>query len=276
MVTLREDTAQGLQEEAEKLLRELGFSDSECSIYFSLLQKPSGEAIEQLLSQSNMSTDQAERAIKNLVDKGVVRIASNKLEASEPKQFIGRVQDLKRLEVTRSLESLTETSSRLLSILEPYYWETRLGIKPEEILEPLPTLEDMELRTVRVLGDATRQVLISAESFGWFSKIREEAARAIERGVKFRVLMSVKTVEATQKAHDAKAMAMEVRTHREDWYPVRGTLGDTRELVFLIWATPEKGSHRPKYFRPHYSRNEGMIRVFSDAFEKRWIEARNV
>lgn len=223
-----------------------------------------------------MSTEEAEKAIKNLVDKGVVKIASNRLEAAEPKQFIARVQDLKRLEVSRSMESLTQASSSLLSILEPHYWETRLGIRPEEVLEPLPTLEDMEIRTVRVLGNTTRQALISAESFGWFSKIREEAQRAIERGVKFRILMSVKNVEATQKAQDAKAMGMEVRTHREDWYPVRGTLGDNRELVFLIWAKPERGSHRPKYFRPHYSRNEGMIRVFSDAFEKRWAEAKNV
>ncbi len=265
-----------MRDQAEKLMKQLGFSDSESSIYFSLLEKPAGEAVEQLLAHSSISSEEAERAIKSLVDKGVVRVTSNRLEASEPKHFIARLQDLKRLEVSRTLESLNETSSRLLSVLEPYFWETRLGIRPEEILEPLPTLEDMEVRTVRVLGNAARQVLISAETFGWFNKIREEAYRATERGVKFRILMSVKNLEAAHIAQEARDMGMHVRTEREDWYPVRGTLGDNRELVFLIWATPEKGVQRPKYFRPHYSRNEGMIRVFADAFEKRWSEAKSV
>ena len=265
-----------MQEEAKRLLRELGFSENECSVYFSLLEKPSGEAVDELLAHSGVSTADAEKAVKNLIDKGVLRIISNRLEASEPKQFIARIQDSKRLELSRGMESLASASARLLSILEPHYWETKLGVKPEEVLEPLPTLEDMEIRTVRVLGNSSRRALISAESFGWFSKISEEAQKAIERGVKFRILMSVKGSEAAQRAQDARSMGMEVRTHMEDWYPVRGTLGDNRELVFLIWAKPDKANRRPKYFRPHYSRNEGMIRVFSDAFEKRWSEARNV
>ena len=259
-----------------RLLRELGFSETENSIYFSLLEKPTGEAVEELLAHSSVSTAEAEKAIKNLVDKGVLKITSNRLEVSEPKQFIARIQDLKRLELSRGIESLASTSARLLSFLEPHYWEVKLGVRPEEVLEPLPTLEDMEVRTVRLLGNSNRLALISAESFGWFSKIREESLKAIERGVKFRILMSVKTAEAAQKAQDAKSMGMEVRTHREDWYPVRGTLGDNQELVFLIWANPDRANQRPKYFRPHYSKNEGMIRVFSDAFEKRWSEARNV
>lgn len=257
-------------------MKELGFSQSECSIYFLLLERSSGEAIDTLVARAGVSSQDAERAINSLVDKGVVRVSSNRLEAAEPKLFIARMQDLKRMEVSQKLENLTDTSSRLLSLLEPQFWEVRLGIRPEDILEPLPTLEAMEVRTVRVVASSTRLVSISAESFGWFTKIREEVSLATERGVKFRILMSAKNKETTSRAEEAKTMGMNVRMHPEDWYPVRGTLGDDKELVFLIWATREKNVDKPKYFRPHYSRNLGMIRVFSDAFEKRWAEAKPI
>jgi len=72
-----------LNDEAQKLMEELGFSREGCSIYFSLLEKPSGETIEQVLAHSSFSSRDAERAVKELVEKGIVRVSSNKLEASE-------------------------------------------------------------------------------------------------------------------------------------------------------------------------------------------------
>ncbi len=263
-----------LSDQARQLLRELGFSESECSIYFYLLEKPSGEAVDNVLART--STMETETAIKNLVERGLVKIASNKLEASEPKLFIHKLQELARLELTRNLELLNSKTTRLLSVLEPQYWEARLGLKPEDLLEPLSTVEEMEVRTVRVIGNSTREVSISAESFGWFGKIQEEAYRAVERGVRFRVLMVAKDHETRQRAAEVQTLGMEVKQPREDWYPVRGTLSDDRELVFLIWIAKEKGAQRAKYFRPHYSINPGMTRVFADAFEKRWERAKPI
>ena len=265
-----------LSDQARQLLRELGFSESECSIYFYLLEKTSGEAVDNVLASSRTSTMETETAIKNLVERGLVKIASNRLEASEPKLFIHKLQELKRLELTRNLELLNSKTARLLSVLEPQYWEARLGLRPEDLLEPLSTLEEMEVRTVRVIGNSTREVSISAESFGWFGKIQEEAYRAFERGVRFRVLMTTKDHETRQRLAEVKTLGMEVRQPKEDWYPVRGTLGDDKELVFLIWTAREKDIQRAKYFRPHYSKNPGMISVFADAFERRWEKAKPI
>lgn len=262
-----------MNNEAQKLMEELGFSREGCSIYFTLLEKPSGETIEQILAHSSVSAREAERAVKELVEKGIVRVSSNKLEASEPKQFVARIQDMKRTEMSRDLDALNAKSTRLLSLLEPQYWELRLGVRPEDLLEPLPTLEEMEIRTVKVIANASRKVSISAETFGWFGKVREEIYRAIERKVKFRLLMIAKDPEAISRAREAKELGIEVRQPKEDWYPVRGTLSDDKELVFLIWATNERNGRRPKFFRPHFSKNDGMIRVFADAFDKRWSDA---
>ena len=254
-------------------MRELGFSEEECSIYLTLLSRPEGEAIDSILSHSKGPSGRAEDAVKGLVDKGLVRITSNKLEVSEPKVFLSKLQDRKRLEMGRQMEAMNATASRLLSILEPQYWEARLGVKPEDLLEPLPTLEAMEIQTVKILANASREVSISAETFGWLDKVREEVDRAIERGVRFRVLMKVKDAETAHRCEELKRMKIEVRQSQEEWYPVRGTLSDDQELVFLIWTGRESQVERPKFYRPHYSRNPGMIRVFSDAFERRWTQA---
>jgi len=265
--------------EVLQLMLELGFSKGECEIYFSLLERPEGEPIDSVLTGAKMSQGQAESALKSLVDKGLVNVSSNRVEASEPRVFLLRFQERKRQELSKGLEVLNSRSARLLSLLEPQYWEKRLGIKPEDLLEPLSSLEDMELRTVRVIGDAAREVCISAETFGWFEKVQEEMYRALERGVKFRVLMLARDKETVERVREVKKLGVDIRQSREDWYPVRGTLGDNRQLVFLIWAEQE-GKGRPsgkaRFFRPHYTKNEGMIRVFRDAFDKRWTEASKI
>src|SRR3989454_5926403 len=233
-------------------MEELGFSREGCAIYFSLLEKPSGETIEQILAHSSFSSREAERAVKELVEKGIVRVSSNKLEASEPKQFVARIQDMKRTEMSRDLDALNAKSTRLLTLLEPQYWELRLGVKPEDLLEPLPTLEEMEVRTVKVIANASRNISISAETFSWFGKVKEEIYRALERGVKFPLLMTAKDSEAVLRDREAKGLGMVGRQPKEDWYPVRGTLSDDKELVSLVGVTKEKKGHRAKFFVPHF------------------------
>src|SRR6266487_5271136 len=98
----------GFNGEAQKLMEELGLSKEGCSIYFSLLEKPSGETIEQILAHSSFSSREAENAVKELVEKGIVRVSSNKLEASEPKEFVARIQDMKRTEMSRDLDNRSE------------------------------------------------------------------------------------------------------------------------------------------------------------------------
>ena len=160
-------------------------------------------------------------------------------------------------------------------MLEPQYWEARLGVKPEDLLEPLPSLEEMELQTIRILSNATKDVAMSAENFSWFDKVREEIERGLDRGVRFRVLMKAKDSTTNQRVQELQGMKIHVRESKEEWYPVRGTLCDDQELVFLIWTGRESEFERPKFYRPHYTKNPGMIRVFADAFEKRWAEAQS-
>jgi hypothetical protein len=91
-----------------------------------------------------------------------------------------------------------------------------------------------------------------------------------------KVLMTVSDESTKERAKELRDLGIQVRQLAEEWYPVRGTLVDDQELVFLIWATKKSDVPRPIYYRPHYTKNQGFIRIFRDAFLNRWEEGRAI
>jgi len=89
-------------------------------------------------------------------------------------------------------------------------------------------------------------------------------------------LMLVKDDSTKQRASELRSLGIQVRHCAEEWYPVRGTLVDDQELVFVVWATKKSAVERPVYFRPNYTKNQGLIRIFRDAFLKRWEEGQSL
>jgi sugar-specific transcriptional regulator TrmB len=193
-----------------------------------------------------------------------------------PSQVFSKLVEDKERESDIILNNIQKTSSFLIDSLEPRYWERRLGIRPADILEPLESLKSMEKKTINIINNAKTSVVIFAETFGWYEKVRETLVRALDRGVKISVLMLVLDKESAIRAKDLKRSGIEVRHCIEEWYPVRGTLSDIVELVFLIWATKKRDVPRPIRYKPHYTTNVGLIKVFTDAFKKRWEEARPI
>ncbi len=260
-------------EDTRELMRKLGFSEGETSIYLTLLSSTQAIPIDRILDNSGMSTSLAEEAIRTLAERGAVRTVSNALEAVDPNVMLSRVLEEKRMEMERVLEASEEAASTLRKLLVPTYSESKLGIKPEEIVEPLENLEKMELQTVKIISNAQKEIKIFAESFGWYEKVREELFKSHDRGVKTHVLMLVIDEYAKKRARELESLGVQVRHCIEEWYPVRGTLVDENELVFLIWATKKTGTQHPAFYRPHYTKNAGLIRIFSDAFKTRWQES---
>jgi len=261
-----------MDKDSRELMKKLGFSESECSIYLALLASPQAIPIDRLLQNSGISTREAEEAIRALAERGAVKTVSNALEAVDPSAMLSRVLEDKRMETEKVLEASANATYELRKLLVPKYSESKLGIKPEEIVEPLASLEAMELQTVKIISNAQHEIKIFAESFGWYEKVREELFRAHDRGVKGYVLMLAVDEHAKRRAQELQSLGIQVRHCLEEWYPVRGTLTDENELVFLIWATKKKGVPQPASYRPHYTKNAGLIRIFSDAFKTRWQE----
>jgi len=265
-----------MSEECLGLLRALGFKDGEAAIYFSLLERPEGEAIDKILLSSSMSPQEAEEAIKKLAAMGMVKVVSNRLEAADPKGFLGRILEDRRRQFEKALQEESQIVLALQKHLEPIYWEKRLGIRPEEIIQPLDSLQEMEVLTADLIGRAKEEILIFAQTFGWYEKIREPFLGALKRGVSAKVLMMEEDEYSAKRARELERHGVKIRLFGEEWYPARGTLVDGSELVFLIWATQKKGIARPVHYMPHHTKNLGLVRIFSDAFHRRWEGGRRI
>jgi phosphatidylserine/phosphatidylglycerophosphate/cardiolipin synthase-like enzyme len=171
------------------------------------------------------------------------------------------------------MESLRSAVFTLQGSLESSYWQHRLGINPEEIIDPLKDLNSMEIQTIKIISNAEKYIKIFAGSFGWYEKVRSELIKAQKKGVEVKIIMNTSVPESLEKAKSFINDGMQVRSYRETWYPIRGTLADGNNLVFLIWATEKTKVTKPIHFRPHYTKNPGLIMIFSDAFERKWNEA---
>ena len=259
-----------------ELLKRLGLSAGESKVYLRLLSQSEGEMVDRIVTAFGIPAAIAEDSLKGLADKGLVRISSNRVEVVQPRTFLQRILEQRKTILENQIAQESSAALELEKLLEPLYWEGRMGIRPEEIIEPLRDLPDMELHTARMLGNATQEALIFAQTFGWYGKVRESLFQAHDRRVAIRILMMVSDESTREKAKELEGLGIQVRHCIDEWYPVRGTLVDGQELVFLIWATKKRDVPRPVYYRPHYTKNPGLIRIFRDAFLKRWEEGKPI
>ncbi len=256
----------------KKLLKFLGLTEHAYKIYLNLINRPEGELIDTIISTYNIPSQDLNEVIRSLVEKGLVNIKRNRMEANEPKHFLTKIIDEKRQETERTFQEIYEKASILERVLEPIYLEKRLGIKPEDLLEPIEDLKEMETRSSRIILEADEEIFIFAEKFDWYEDIQGNLRKALSRGVRAKILMMVIDEYTKKRAIELKELGAEVKHCTEKWYPVRGTMIDEDELIFVIWAT-KKDVPRPIHYKPHYTKNIGLIRIFSDAFRKRWEEA---
>lgn len=261
-----------LMQEFKELLLKLGFTEEEAKSYLNLVEKADGEVVERVYEVFEVSEDEARDILASLVRKGAVFVEHNRVKAAAPRDFVYKLLENRKRELEKAFGEVDRAATELLRGLEPIYWEKRLGIKAEDLLEPLEDLKAMELRTTQIINRAMKEVRILAGRFDWYPRVREVLFAAHDRKVSIKVLLS--TINDANQAivKELKDMKAEVKKLPDEWYPIRGTLCDGKELVFLIWAT-KKDVKLPIYYRPSYTKNEGLISIFMDAFEKKWHES---
>ena len=72
-------------------------------------------------------------------------------------------------------------------------------------------------------------------------------------------------------------LGVQIRGSPDPWHPVRGTLVDSKDLVFVIWAAEEAEKHwNPIVYTPNHTKNPGLIRIFRESFLFRWGNSRVV
>jgi len=256
-------------------LTEVGFSFVEASIYLTLLKEIKAKSLEEIVALTNIEPKDAESALRRLVSIDALSVDRNKFEALPPQKVLSRSLDEQESKCKDLLIVMENTISEITGPLQTIFWEKRLGIRPSEIMESLDSLESMENKTVEIIEKAKREIRIFAGTFGWYYKIKKSLVSALERGVRVKVLMIMGS-ESREKIADMKKLGIDVKQSLEEWYPVRGTLVDESEQVFLVWATKKEDVSKPIHHRPIYSINDGLIKIFIDAFEKRWGVAKQI
>ena len=260
-------------------LKQAGLTAYESQAYLALLSKSLMTA-EEISEKTSVPITRVYGTLEQLMQKGFAKIVQGRpkrFHAVSPEQAKREYETHLRENFEANLRTIDETLRHLQRQVEPIYVESHLQVKAEELLEPLADLRAMERRTIDYLNQATQEVLISTALFSWLPKIKTILREAVRRGVKIKVLMQLK--DARNKGHfvELSKLGAQVRESPDPWHPVRGTLVDSKDLVFVIWAAEEAERHwNPIVYTPNHTKNPGLIRIFRESFMFRWANTRDL
>jgi hypothetical protein len=89
--------------------------------------------------------------------------------------------------------------------------------------------------------------------------------------------MQVQQTQVGKHLDELVTLGAQIRDTREPWHPVRGTLIDNKDLIFVIWVAEETERYwNPIVYTPHHTKNQGLIRIFHESFDYRWNAAKRV
>jgi sugar-specific transcriptional regulator TrmB len=260
-------------------LRKTGLTSYESEAYLALVSKRELTA-EEISAMTSVPITRVYGTLEQLVQKGFARIVQ-----SRPKRFHAVSPELARRDYLTHLResfetnlvSVEEVMKELQKEVEPLYVESHLQVKAEELLEPLDDLRAMERKTGEYIQKATQEILISTALFSWIPKIKPQLHLAVSKGIEVRILMQAAQSQMKKHLRDLTALGVQIRDTRDPWHPVRGTLVDNKDLVFVIWAAEEAERHwNPIVYTPHHTKNPGLIRIFRESFDFRWSGAKRI
>jgi sugar-specific transcriptional regulator TrmB len=261
-----------LTEPAEKL-RQLGLTEYETQAYLVLVQGSQMNA-EEIARKANIPIPRVYGVLESLKNQGLIVIIEGrpkKFEIISPEEGLQKLLELRKKATEEALLQLEETSQEVKEVLSPIFWRERLRIRPEDLLESLDNMAITEKQTKQLIVEAKKTLDIFTDVFSWFDGVEKDLAKAIDRGVKIRVLMNMEHPITRSTVQKLQAMGVKIRQPPNLRFPVRGTLSDSAKVVFLIWASPGVERDQPRYvYRPSYSANEGIAAIFQQSFEYRW------
>jgi sugar-specific transcriptional regulator TrmB len=260
-------------------LRSIGLTSYESEAYVALLQKRELTA-EELSESTSVPITRVYGTLEQLTQKGFARIIHGR-----PKRFHAVPPDEAKREYLTNLRrnfetdllTIEETMKHLQRQIDPIYVQSHLQVKPEELVEPLEDLKVMERRTADYVNESSKEVLISTALFSWLPKIKNQLHDALSRGVNVRVLMQSTQSPVIHSLQDLRNRGAHVRDTADPWHPVRGTLVDDKDLIFVIWAAEETERHwNPIVYTPNHTKNPGLIRIFRESFMFRWNNSKRM
>jgi sugar-specific transcriptional regulator TrmB len=243
-------------------MRRIGLTTYEAEAYLALLQKREVTA-EEISKMTSVPITRVYGTLEQLMQKGFARTVESrpkKFHAISPEEAKREYLTHVRRNFETNLLTIEDTMRHLQRHIEPMFVESHLQVKAEDLLEPLEDLKAMEKSTGDYIRTASEEVLISTALFSWFPKIESSLAGAVRRGVRVQILMQFTDSHPKRRLEDLRRLGAQIRDTADPWHPVRGTLIDSKDLVFVIWAAEEAQRHwNPIVYTPHHSKNPGLI-----------------
>jgi sugar-specific transcriptional regulator TrmB len=260
-------------------LRSIGLTSYESEAYLALLKSRELTA-EEISKMTSVPITRVYGTLERLMQKGFARIVESrpkKFRAISPEEAKREYLTHVRRNFERNLLTMEETMGGLQRQVEPIYVESHLQVKAEELLESLEDLRVMEKRTSEYTQGASKEILISTALFSWLPKLKPQLRNALARGVSVKILMQFADSQVKRHLDDLRNMGAQIRDTPDPWHPVRGTLVDDRDLIFVIWAAEEAERHwNPIVYTPNHTKNPGLIRIFRESFLYRWSDSRKL
>ncbi len=260
-------------------LRGAGLTSYESEAYLALLQRRELTA-EEISQMTSVPITRVYGTLEQLMQKGFARIVQSRpkrFHAISPEEARREYLTHLRRNFETNLLTIEETMRHLQRQVEPIYVETHLQVKAEELLEPLEDLRIMEKRTSDYVQKASEEVLISTALFSWLPKLKTQLGNALTRGVKVRILMQLADSQMRERLDKLRKLGAQIRDTPDPWHPVRGTLVDSKDLVFVIWAAEEGERYwNPIVYTPNHTKNPGLIRIFRESFQYRWSNSKRM
>ncbi len=257
-------------EELTSKLKALGLTQYEVKTLITLVAFSSATA-EEIHQQTDIPTPRIYDTIDNLEKKGLVRTISGrpmKFEVLNLKKGLDNLFRFVEQEYHDKLDKMANVSREIITLMNDPEYQSRLIIKPDELLEAYSSLEEMQLKTKDIIKKAQKEVSIFTNVFYWYDQVKQELNEAKNRGVKINVLMSTEDDKSKKVAENLLKLGASVKSLSEGNVLARGTLVDQEQVVFVIWVSPVPNE---KYvYRPHFSSNSGIIEIFSNNFKYLW------
>jgi len=260
-------------------LRRIGLTFYESEAYLALLKNRELTA-EEISKTTSVPITRVYGTLEQLMQKGFARIVESrpkKFHAISPEEAKREYLTQLRRNFETNLLTMEETMGDLQRQVEPIYVESHLQVKAEELLESLEDLRVMEQRTSEYVQEASKEVLISTALFSWLPKLKPQLRNVLAKGVSVKILMQVADSQVKRHLDDLRDMGAQIRDTPDPWHPVRGTLVDNRDLIFVIWAAEEAERHwNPIVYTPNHTKNPGLIRIFRESFLYRWSDSKKL
>jgi sugar-specific transcriptional regulator TrmB len=250
-------------EEKLKLLKEVGFTDSEIKFYTSLLSLGKTDS-KTISKKANIPIARVYSIAEKLAEKGLVRMLPghpSMFEVIPPSQafskFLEKIEEKKK-----AMESLIIDLQKTFSEREQ---------EEEEILV-YKDLNSIKKEIIKIDESTKKEVSIYSRFVTRDEEILESLERLVKRKVKVRVTGAVRNQTSELIAYSYKNVGCEVKIlGEEDYAPLTFSIHDD-DALFLLFESEKN----PNNYLNLTLKNRKIVQMFSNLFNYYWEKGKKI